>query len=115
MSWATLLLAGVLKHYGYYGFRPEWHADIKNIVSAALTMLVLVVLAWKWRQLALVAIWWISEEVQVITCSALWMYEPWVVKDGEDQCSALLGFDLSSIGLLMIGLGLTWTILRKKP
>jgi hypothetical protein len=110
VHWSVLLFAGVLKHYGYYAARPEWHADVKNIVGAALTILVIWVWAWKWRPLALVAIWWTFEELQVITCSILYMVEPWVVKEGEDQCSALIGFNLASIGLLMIGGILLWRL-----
>ena len=111
MDWRLLLLAGVAKHYGYYGFPAEWQFDIKNIVSSVLSVLVLTILAWKWKQLVPVALWWIFEEALTITCSTLWItIGPWPIENGQDQCSALVGFDLSSIGLLMIGGIIVWQL-----
>jgi hypothetical protein len=115
MNWlaALLLATGVGRHLGYYLVRDEWHAQVWNITAALIITAFLWSIAWRWKSTVLVALWWTFEEIQVITCSALWMHRPWVVKKGEDQCSALIGFDLSSIGLLLIGLILLWTNLRK--
>jgi hypothetical protein len=116
MNWlaAALLAAGVGRHYGYYLAEADNYAQVWNITGALLITASLWSIAWKWKSTVLVAIWWTFEEIQVVTCSVLWMYKPWIVKKGEDQCSALIGFDLSSIGLLLIGLVLAWTTLRKQ-
>jgi hypothetical protein len=115
MNWlaAALLAAGVGRHYGYYLAEPSNHAQVWNISGALIVTAFLWSIAWRWKSTALVAIWWTFEEIQVATCSVLWIREPWIVRKGEDQCSALLGFDLSSVGLLLIGLLLVWFYVKK--
>jgi hypothetical protein len=105
-----LLAAGVMRHYGYYLAPDEFRSQAWNVCAALIVTALVWRIAWRWKATVLVAIWWTFEEVQVAVCSALWMWRQWVVKAGEDQCSALLGFDLSSIGLLMIGGLLVWLL-----
>lgn len=90
MNWlaALLLATGVGRHLGYYLVRDEWHAQVWNITAALIITGFLWSIAWRWKSTVLVAIWWTFEELQVVTCSVLWMWNPWVVKKGEDQCSA---------------------------
>lgn len=97
---AALLLLGVLRHYGYKLAPHELHAQVWNAIASIVIVIFLLAVASKdtWP----VALWWIAEEVQAAGCSIGWMIRPWHVPEGEDQCSALLGFDLSSAGLLAI-------------
>ena len=71
-------------------------------------MIVIFLLAMASRATLLVVIWWIAEEAQTILCSIGWILSPWEVKEGQAQCSALLGFDISTLGLFMIALILVW-------
>lgn len=97
---AFLLLLGVLRHYGWELFRPEIQAQVWNIVGSVVIILFLIAIAT--RETLLVILWWIAEEAQAATCSTLWIIRPWEVKPGEAQCSALLGFDMGTLGLLAV-------------
>jgi hypothetical protein len=99
---AALLLLGVLRHYSWELFDPEIQAQVWNAVGSM--VIVTFLLATVSRATLLVVIWWIAEEAQTILCSIGWIFQPWQVKPGEAQCSALLGFDLSSAGLLAVSL-----------
>jgi hypothetical protein len=103
---APLLLVGVLRHYGWEWVKPEWQAQVWNISGAAIILACLTGAAWKWKPLLPVAVWWIAEEAQVIICSTLFMIRPWKVNPGEAQCSALIGLDLSAIGILWVAVTL---------
>jgi hypothetical protein len=104
---ASMLLLGVLRHYGWEIVRPEWQAHVWNISGAATILVFLWSFAWRWRVTTLIALWWSFEEMQVIVCSLGWLYRPWPVLPGQAQCSALIGFDLSSVGLLCVAAILT--------
>jgi hypothetical protein len=107
---ATLLLLGVLRHYSWELFEPEIQANIWNVCGSI--VIVIFLLAVASRESLLVVIWWIAEEAQTILCSIGWILSPWEVKKGEAQCSALLGFDLSSAGLLAVSMILVCQAVR---
>lgn len=96
----VLLLAGVLRHYSWEWFPPEIQAQVWNIAGAS--VIVFFLLTMPKEGTLWVMIWWLVEEAQVILCSVSWLVRPWVVKPGEAQCSALLGFDLGTIGLFAV-------------
>ena len=99
---AALLLIGVLRHYGWELVRPEWQAQVWNISASVVIVPLLWAVAYKWRPTVLIALWWTFEELQVMICSTWWLVRPWSVPKGEAQCSALIGFDLSSVGLAWV-------------
>ena len=107
---AALLLLGVLRHYSWELFAPEIQAQVWNAVGSM--VIVIFLLATVSRATLLVVIWWIAEEAQTILCSIGWILSPWEVKKGEAQCSALLGFDLSSAGLLAVSMILVCQAVR---
>lgn len=99
---AALLLLGVLRHYGWELSPPDIQAQVWNVSGSI--VIVTFLLAAAWRVSPIVTVWWIAEEAQTILCSIGWILSPWHVKEGEAQCSALLGFDLSTLGLLAVSL-----------
>lgn len=99
---STLLLLGVLRHYGY-GFASTDAARFVWNISGS-TVIIFFLWAYIQPETRLIAVWWTLEELQVIACSLGRMLNFWTVKPGESQCSALLGFDLGSIGLLLVSL-----------
>ena len=101
---AALLLCGVLRHYGWPLLSPDVQALAWNISGAAIITVLLWAVAWRWSATRLIVLWWTFEELQVIACSLARMLRPWEMGPGEAQCSALLGFDLGSIGLFLIAL-----------
>ena len=101
-SAAALLLLGVLRHYSWELSPVEMQAQVWN--AAGSIVIVIFLLATASKATAAIVIWWIAEETQTILCSIGWIIKPWEVKPGEAQCSALLGFDLSSAGLLAVAL-----------
>lgn len=101
---AALLLFGVLRHYGWPLLPPDKQAFAWNISGAIIITILLWSVAYQWQATRLVAVWWTFEELQVIACSLARMLRPWEVGDGEAQCSALLGFDLGTIGLFLVAL-----------
>lgn len=106
----ALALLGAVRHYGYYPFPADWRADVCNIMTA----LVLTILVWAfvWRNpspLAIsVATWFSAENALVAGCSAWFIYEPWVVQEGDDQCTARFGPHLGAFGLAW----LAWIAVR---
>lgn len=100
----ALLLAGLLLHYGWAWFPPEHQRLVFNAAGALARIFLLVVVLWHVRSaLALfVWLWWASEELMIAGCSIGRIVAPWPVTPGESQCSALVGFDLGRIGLLII-------------
>lgn len=107
---AALLLLGVLRHYSWELAPPEIQAQVWN--AAGSIVITIFLLATVSRDTLLVTIWWIAEEAQTGLCSVAWMIRPWIVNKGEAQCSALLGFDLSTAGLLAVGMILVCQYVR---
>jgi len=97
---AFLLLLGVLRHYGYKLAPSEFHPQVWNAIASIVIVIFLLAVASK--ETLPIVIWWTAEEAQASLCSIGWMIRPWEIPPGEDQCSALLGFDLSSVGLLAV-------------
>lgn len=93
----------VALHYGYVIFDPADRAQAWNMAGAVARAALLVALAWKWRGPVLwVVAWWLAEEAMVAGCSAAYIIKPWVVAAGQDQCSALIHFDLAKVGAAVI-------------
>jgi hypothetical protein len=107
---AALLLLGVLRHYGWEMAPPQHQAQVWNIVGSMVITIFLLVL-WS-RETALIVIWWLAEEAQTMICGTWWILKPWSVKPGEAMCSSLIGFDLSSLGLLAVSLILAYGYVR---
>ena len=101
-------------HMGYLLFAPEDRADAWNAAGAVVRSAFLVALAWQWGGPILKVVWiWLAEEALVAGCSVAYIVRPWVVPPGQDQCSALVGFDLGKVSaVVMIGL-LIWLLSTK--
>ena len=99
---AALLLLGVIRHYGWELAPPAIQAQVWNACAAIVMSIFLVALVS--RDTWPVAVWWIAEETQTLLCSIGWILSPWEVKEGEAQCSALLKFDLSTLGIFAVAM-----------
>lgn len=99
---AALLLLGVIRHYGWELVPPEIQPQVWNACAAIVISIFLLVAVSKdtWPVVA----WWIAEEAQSFLCSIGWILSPWQVKEGEAQCSALLKFDLSTLGIFTVAM-----------
>lgn len=99
---AALLLLGVFRHYAWEVVPPGLQAQVWNACAAIVISIFLLAAASKdtWP----VVLWWIAEEAQAIICSVGWILSPWDVKPGEAQCSALMKFDLSTLGLFVVAM-----------
>lgn len=104
---ALLLVVGFLRHNGRLLVPPE----IAGVVSKGLggvTILCLLAVLWiKTRPptlVTLIMIWWAWEETQVAVCSAMYAVAPWPVAPGQPICSAWVGFDLGSIGAIIVSI-----------
>lgn len=99
-----LLLLGAQRHYAWELSTQQ--ALVWNVCGSVTILLLLWIVVWKhWTKLNLfVAGWWSLEELQTITCSTLFMWRPWPVPQGEAMCSSLIGFNLSSLGILCVAL-----------
>ena len=99
-----MLLIGATRHYAWDWFPME----LKGVASKGLGGLALLAMIWtvyKLRPsgtLALVMLWWAFEELQVVLCSAWFMFDPWPVAPGQAMCSAKVGFDIGAIGIMII-------------
>lgn len=112
---AGLLLAlGLAKHYGWPFFTQQWQTSVWTMAGAATTIalvaLVLVVSIgqFEWPRRAaqavvLVALWWMAEELVVFVCEVLYLVRP-MVAIGDERCSAQLGVNVSSYGILVVAL-----------
>ena len=99
-----LLLMGLLRHYGWPYVDPSIAKFVWNISGSVVIVIFLWAIAYQWAATRLIALWWTFEELQVIACSLGRILRFWEVKPGESQCSALLGFDLGSVGLFLVAL-----------
>ena len=103
------------RHYGYYLFDGADRAHVWNISGAIICLMFAgaIFLAYPSKALGLVLAWIGFEEIQVILCGVAWMWNPWEIPEGQDVCSSALGFNLASIGIVLI----TFLLLRivRKP
>lgn len=97
-----LILLGLIRHYFWELVPPQAQAHTWNITGSI--VIVIFLSAMVSRATLPVIVWWIAEEAQVSLCSLGRLFSNWTVKPGEAQCSALLGFDLSTAGILCVGL-----------
>lgn len=107
---SALILAGlVVLHYGWNLAPVEHQAQVWNIAGAAARLAMLGALLWTCRGLPLaIGAWWAAEELMVIGCSGLYIVRPWAVPLGEAQCSALIGYDLGTLGVVVITILAFW-------
>lgn len=113
MSPGALLILGGALFYGWAAF-PEHAAFVWNISGSIARLVLLWSLIWgRGRWFLAVGLWWTAEEAMLIGCNALYILNPWPVKKGEAICSALLQYDLGTIGLLVVAL-LAWQLARMR-
>lgn len=104
----VLLAVAALRHYGWEVAPPE----LRGLLSKALGAMAIIALVWIIDSLVthwgvrLVSLIWTFEQSQVIVCSAWHAVDPWPVPVGQAMCSAKLGFDLGTVGVLMMAVGL---------
>jgi hypothetical protein len=109
-----LLALGLFKHYGWPLFATAWQTSVWTMAGAAstialvLTLLVVCVGQFNLpRRLAqtavLVALWWVAEELVVFLCEVLYLVRP-MAAVGDERCSAQLGVNVSSYGILLVAL-----------
>lgn len=80
-------------------------AGLASKALGAAAILYLLAVVWEHtRAGAAIFLWWAWEELQVLTCTAWFMVEPWPVAQGQAICSAKLGFDLGAVGILILAL-----------
>lgn len=117
MKWlaAPLLLLGLLRHYGWVWAPPESARFVWNLSGSVVIVIFLWSLAYQFAAARPIVIWWSFEELQVIACSLARILRFWEVKPGESQCSALLGFDLGSVGLMLAAIVLYKGFHSKPP
>ncbi len=107
----AVLLLFVARHYGYYLVDGENRGQVWNISGAVMGLILMAAALRTWPSIGMLSVvaWAFFEEVQVIACSIAYMVNPWVVPDGQDQCSSLFGFDLYSLGIVAITL-ILWSL-----
>lgn len=101
-----LLLVGTARHYGW----AMAEVATRGLVSKALGGMAILALLWivhgltHSRLLLPVLLWWAWEELQVVTASVWFIFDPWPVPAGESMLSARAGFDLGAAGILVVAL-----------
>lgn len=103
---AFVLLIGASRHYGWMLAEPSMRGIVSKALGGVATLCLLGIL-WTRRKsalFALVLLWYAFEEFQVIACSVRFAVDPWVVPVGQSICTALLGFDLGTAGIVFVGL-----------
>lgn len=101
---AALLLIGGWRHYGWELFDGGTRALVSK-ASGAVAICCLLLILWRLhgtKQMLPIVVWWAWEEMQVALCSTWFIFAPWPVQPGEAMCSAKLGFDLGSVGILIV-------------
>lgn len=106
----ALLLVGGLAQFGWHHAPAAAQADVWNASQALLVLVLLAMVvnayrsAWTWAAAALLGAW------QLLTagCSLAYLWKPWPVEPGQEQCSAALNVPLGAIGgwllvLLIVG------------
>jgi hypothetical protein len=100
---ALLLLLGVTRHMLWE--HVEAQALVWNLCGA-LVIGALLVRVWQQNRgvvIGLVVLWFLYEEALVAICSTWRIFDWWYVGQGEEQCSARLGFKLGAFSLVLIG------------
>lgn len=100
---AGLLLLGVVRHVLWE--HTEAQALVWNLCGA---LVIGALLFQVWRQnrgvlVGLVVLWFLYEEAMVAICSTWRIFDWWYVGQGEEQCSARIGFKVGALSLVLIG------------
>jgi hypothetical protein len=96
-----------VRHYGYYLAPPELRGHVYNLLTSAMLLIAVAWLAFQLRGWFVIpAAWWVAEEGMVVGCTSIYLVRPWPL--GGDQCSSLVGFDLSLIGAAVISAIALW-------
>ena len=100
----AVLAACAVRHYGYTLAPDADRANWWNAIGALMILAAPVYAAWRWpgRLVWAAAAWWLLEEAMVVGCSLAYIVRPWTVAAGQDQCSALLGFDLGKLSAVIM-------------
>jgi hypothetical protein len=99
-----LLLVGGVAQYAWKHVPPEHQADVWNVCQAMLILLLLALVVnayrsgWVLASVALVGVW----QAMTVGCSLAWLYQPWPISPGDEQCSARFGIPLGAVGLWLL-------------
>ena len=102
-----MLLTGAARHYGWELAPGALGGVASKGLGGAAALLLLCLTCWLVRHRAvwLVAAWWIFEELQIVLCTAAWIFQgPWPVDPGQAMCSARAGFDIGAATIVVVGL-----------
>lgn len=101
---AMILLGWWAAHYAYQWAHVEHQGTVFNIMRSAVSLMLLTMIAYQSRVVALPAAGMAGEEIQVIGCGTWWLVSPWEIKPGDELCSSGLGIPLGSIGIMALGM-----------
>lgn len=99
-----LLALGVALHYGWAMVPPEHAAQVWNACGAVARIALLFAVVYRlWHPLVVAVVaWWAAEELMVAGCSVLYVFKPWVVPQGQAQCSSLFQLDIGTLTAVAI-------------
>ena len=95
-----LLAVWFARHYGFLLFEHDMRAVVSKILGG-LAVLAILPLLYQPGPVAWVLAWLAFESSLVVLCPVAWMIWPWVVPEGWSMCSALIGFDVGAIGVVI--------------
>lgn len=98
---SLLLLVCVCKHQGWKLSPNDLQAYLYHASGAAgaVVLLCLLGLLYSSREIWLVVALWGGFELQTFTCSVWWIFDPWVIRPGDELCSSGLQWPLGLLGL----------------
>lgn len=100
----ALLLVGGLAQFAWPHAPDAAQADVWNVSQALLVLFLLALVAnayrsaWTWTAAALVGAW----QSLTVGCSLAYLFRPWPVQPGQEQCSAALNVPLGAIGAWLL-------------
>lgn len=114
----ALLLVGAARHYGWAMFPQELKALASKGLGGLAMLALLAIIFHMARErgpisktFGLVFLWSSWEGLQISLCSFWFMVDPWPINAGEAMCSARIGLDIGSVGILAVAV-ILWRLTR---
>lgn len=106
--WPILLGAMFARHYGWSWAPLAHRGDVSKALGAAAALVLLWLISRGLKPGDDLARWAIIlyawHETSVALCATWFIFDPWAIAPGQAMCSERIGFDLTTLGLLLVAL-----------